>query len=589
MVRKTGLASRYIDEEQKRKRAKKIERIEHSEWILNSDDKLFPRSEQIDFTLRIEETKFLPLLLSHIYGEKVGQEDKFDDYLKQTQQRENPFSASIIVQTGCDNYCTFCIVPYTRGQEISRSHSEILQECRDAVSSGAKEITLLWQNVNSYGKQFMSKKLWNEEKSKWNTEEKQNLKIGIDLDDTLFEVWCPSVLEIYNRKYKEILAFDEIVTFDFNGIKELRHEYRSYATKNKFSLQLQNWAEKTLKKLKEEGNQLYIITSRLPEERNDTEKVLEELFWKDFFSWIYFTLEEWVDTKYTIAEKLKLDIVIDDAPHHIHAYNENTSIKTLVYSQTWNKDIKTQANILERVTNWNEILNVVQNHSFQSPFSLLLQDINTIPKLERIRFTSSNPHDMTKDILDSHFTLDKSCNYLHFALQSWNNTMLKKMNRRHTYEDFKKMVTYLRSKDPLFSISTDIIVGYSWETDEMFQDTVTAFKECVFDFAYIARYSVRPQTIASKIYPDDIPDEIKAERWHTLNDLLLENIQKRNTLMIGNTQDIIISGEKDEFMFGRTRNFKEVFIEKDSRISIWDTVSTKITGMDRYVLQWKIV
>jgi len=102
----------------------------------------------------------------------------------------------------------------------------------------------------------------------------------------------------------------------------------------------------------------------------------------------------------------------------------------------------------------------------------------------------------------------------------------------------------------------------------MFQDTVTAFKECVFDFAYIARYSVRPQTIASKIYPDDIPDEIKAERWHTLNDLLLENIQKRNTLMIGNTQDIIISGEKDEFMFGRTRNFKEVFIEKDSRISI---------------------
>ncbi|MEA3386850.1 MAG: radical SAM protein [Patescibacteria group bacterium] len=75
-----------------------------------------------------------------------------------------------------------------------------------------------------------------------------------------------------------------------------------------------------------------------------------------------------------------------------------------------------------------------------------------------MRFTSSNPHDMTQDILDAHFELDKLCNYLHFALQSGSNEMLKRMNRRHKYEDFRKMVNYLRSKDPLFAISTDIIV-----------------------------------------------------------------------------------------------------------------------------------
>ena len=122
-------------------------------------------------------------MLTEIYGEKVGQEDKFDDYLK---QREKPFSASVIIQTGCDNYCSFCIVPYTRGGEISRNKEDILDECREAIASGAKEITLLGQNVNSYGKQ-KNLKLWNAEKSKWNSEEKK-LKIGVDLDDTLFVV-----------------------------------------------------------------------------------------------------------------------------------------------------------------------------------------------------------------------------------------------------------------------------------------------------------------------------------------------------------------------------------------------------------------
>jgi len=148
---------------------------------------------------------------------------------------------------------------------------------------------------------------------------------------------------------------------------------------------------------------------------------------------------------------------------------------------------------------------------------------------------------MTRDILDAHFDFSHTCNYLHFALQSGNNKMLKRMNRRHSYEEFREMVRYLRSKDPLFSISTDIIVGFSGETEEMFQDTVKAFKECEFDFCFTARYSVRPNTIAAKVMPDDVPDETKAKRWHILNDLLLENIQKRNKLMIGRVESILIA------------------------------------------------
>ncbi|MBB1564467.1 MiaB/RimO family radical SAM methylthiotransferase [Candidatus Gracilibacteria bacterium] len=401
MVRRTGLGEKYLtDYKRDRNKSKKINLLKDSSEIFNNDDKLFPRTKGfLDFTLRIEDIKFLPLMLTQIYGESIGNDYKFDDYLKSKQLRENPSSATIIIQTGCDNYCTFCIVPYTRGSENSRPIEEIVQEAKEAVKAGAKEITLVGQNVNSYGKQFVDKKHWNEEKSKWN-----------------------------------------------DGLGK-------------------------------------------------------------------------------------------------------------------------------------------------SPFRQLLEELDKIEGLDRIRFTSSNPHDMTQDILDAHFDLKSTCNYLHFALQSGNNKVLKKMNRRHKYEDFKKIVDYLRSRDPKFSISTDIIVGFSGETDEMFADTVKAFDECEFDFAYNARYSVRTGTIASKMFPDDITDRQKAERWHILNNKLLESILKRNQKMLGTVEDVLVSGQKDEFFFGRTRNFKEVYftVPEGKEVKIGDLSKVKLTELDRYVIKGSLV
>lgn len=591
MVRKTGIAQRYIPEKyfipgEKRKTAKQIDYIKDQEWIFNYDDKLFPRSQQLDFTFRIEETKYLPHILSHIYGKKVGQEDKFDDYLKLMQQRENPASASIIIQTGCDNYCSFCIVPYTRGGEISRPHEEIISECKNAVKHGAKEITLLGQNVNSYGKQ-KNQKLWNSEKSKWNDTERK-LKIGIDLDDTLFVVLWEELLEQYNEKFRDIVKMDDITTFDCGGIKELMDEYHIFETENAQNLQVHTGGKEVIKALKAAGHRLYVITSRYPEAKTDTFIILEKYFWKDFFEDIVFIRDHWHDNKYSAANRFWLDIVIDDGPHHIEAYKEHFPGKICIFSAPWNKELQEDNSKVFRVHDWYDFANLLPKLRFTSPFRSLLEDIDRISWLDRIRFTSSNPHDMTQDILDAHFDLDHTCNYLHFALQSGSNTLLKKMNRRHSYEDFKAMVQYLRSRDPLFSISTDIIVGFSGESDEMFADTIKAFEELEFDFAYIARYSVRPNTIASKIMPDDVPDEIKAQRWHTLNNLLLKNVQKRNTLMLWRIEEVMITGEKDEELFGRTRNFKEVFFQKEKNYQIWDLVKVKIESLDRYVLKGKI-
>ncbi len=416
MVRKTGINWEYLEDYKRdRNNAKKINLLEDKKGIFNNDDKLFPRLDnKLDFVLRIEEVKYLPFIMTHILKEPIWKDHSFDDYLKSKQLRENPSQATIIIQTGCDNYCTYCIVPYTRWKENSRPIEDIVKEAKDAVKSWAKEITLVGQNVNSYWKQFANKKFWNEEKSKWGPP--------------------PNPL------------------------------------------------------LSKEGE-------------------------------------------------------------------------------------------------WNE----VKGGGFKTPFRELLEKINKIEGLKRIRFTSSNPHDMTQDILDAHFELDKMCNYLHFALQSWSDEMLKKMNRRHTYTDFKNMVDYLRSKDPNFSISTDIIVWFSWETDEMFKQTVKAFKECQFDFVYNARYSVRKGTIAEKLYPDNVSDTIKAERWHTLNDLLLDSITTRNSKLLWKTMGVLICWEKDWDFFGRTRNFKEIYFPKLENIKIWDIVNVKVEELNRYNLKWTII
>lgn len=193
---------------------------------------------------------------------------------------------------------------------------------------------------------------------------------------------------------------------------------------------------------------------------------------------------------------------------------------------------------------------------------------------------------MTRDILSAHFELPKMCHYLHFALQSGSDELLRSMNRKHTFADFRTQLEYLRSHDPLFSISTDIIVGFPGETEEQFQETVRAFEICEFDFAFIARYSPRRGTRATDNMEDSVSMEEKARRWDILNTLLYQSVQKRNKLMVGRTEEVLISArEKDEQLVGRTRNFKEVYIADDGKIEVGDLVTVKITEMDRWVLK----
>lgn len=123
------------NEQYKRHGTKKIELINGADSLMNYDDELFLRSPLIDFTFRIEEVSYLTKILSLITGDDIGNDAKFNEYLQVKQLQENPASANIIIQTGCDNFCTFCIVPHTRGRELSRSQDEIVAEIREVVKN----------------------------------------------------------------------------------------------------------------------------------------------------------------------------------------------------------------------------------------------------------------------------------------------------------------------------------------------------------------------------------------------------------------------------------------------------------------------
>lgn len=149
------------------------------------------------------------------------------------------------------------------------------------------------------------------------------------------------------------------------------------------------------------------------------------------------------------------------------------------------------------------------------PFAALLREIHAIEGITKIDFLSSNPFDFTNDLL-SVLKMPKISNYLHIALQSGDDTILKKMNRRHTSDDFIKLITRIREVKPTVEIGTDLIVGFPTETEEQFEQTVRVTKEIGFNVAFISIYSARKGTPAQRFYPDDVPLAEKKRRHKIL-------------------------------------------------------------------------
>ena len=163
----------------------------------------------------------------------------------------------------------------------------------------------------------------------------------------------------------------------------------------------------------------------------------------------------------------------------------------------------------------------------KSPFVQLLEKVNDIDGLERIRFTSPHPVGFKDDLIECYNRLPKLCEYLHFPMQSGSNAILKSMRRPYSIERFKSIIKKIRTVRPDVYLSTDIIVGFPGETDEDFQATKTIFEKINFDMAYLFKYSVRPGTSAEP-NGDPISKEIKEARNQELLEILRRSSLQRN-------------------------------------------------------------
>jgi tRNA-2-methylthio-N6-dimethylallyladenosine synthase len=174
-------------------------------------------------------------------------------------------------------------------------------------------------------------------------------------------------------------------------------------------------------------------------------------------------------------------------------------------------------------------------------FAQLLRRLNRLPGLARLRFATSHPRDLSPELVDCFGELPVLCEHLHLPVQSGANRILKKMNRGYTREDYLDKVARLRLACPGLALSTDLIVGFPGETEADFAQTLELMREAGFEQAFSFKYSPRPQTRAAT-FPDQVPEEVKAERLACLQACQDELTRKSHALLVGQEREVLVSG-----------------------------------------------
>ena len=213
-------------------------------------------------------------------------------------------------------------------------------------------------------------------------------------------------------------------------------------------------------------------------------------------------------------------------------------------------------------------------------FAELLRKVaEAVPDM-RVRFTTSNPEDMSEDILHAIADVPNLCSHIHFPAQSGSSKVLRDMNRKYTREQYLAKVDAIRRIIPDCGLTTDIFVGYHDETEEDFQQTLSLMKTVRFDSAFMFKYSERPGTYAAKHLPDNVSEEEKIRRLNELIRLQTQISAERNKEDEGKEFDILIerfSKRSHDQLMGRTPQNKAVVIPKGNH-HIGETVRVRITG-----------
>jgi len=209
--------------------------------------------------------------------------------------------------------------------------------------------------------------------------------------------------------------------------------------------------------------------------------------------------------------------------------------------------------------------------------------------IERIRFTTSHPKDVSPKLIDAIAQLPKVCKHFHLPAQAGSNNVLAKMNRGYTREHYLNLIEKLREKVPGISITTDLIAGFPGETEEDFQDTLDLVRRAEFDIGFCFRYSPRRDTPAASM-PDQLPEEVKMRRLYELLKIQDEISVTKNRVMTGTIHEVLVEGRnpKDESqLLGRTDTNKIVFFKGETDL-IGQIITVKIVDAGNWSLRGEL-
>ncbi|MEW6033897.1 MAG: tRNA (N6-isopentenyl adenosine(37)-C2)-methylthiotransferase MiaB [Chloroflexota bacterium] len=218
----------------------------------------------------------------------------------------------------------------------------------------------------------------------------------------------------------------------------------------------------------------------------------------------------------------------------------------------------------------------------------LLARLNDVEELERIRFLTSHPRDVSLEFIEAVASLDKVCEFMSLPLQSGDDSVLRKMRRDYTVEEYRRLAEALRSRVPGIGLSTDVIVGFPGETEEEFQHTVMAIRDLRFDTVHVAAYSPRPGTLAQRTMADDVPQEEKERRLRLIEGLQEGIAREVNRGLLGRRVEVLVERRNKGKWEGRTRSNKLVFFA-DAADRTGDLACVEVTSASPWSLQGELV
>ncbi len=225
-----------------------------------------------------------------------------------------------------------------------------------------------------------------------------------------------------------------------------------------------------------------------------------------------------------------------------------------------------------------------KDNPYKDHYAALLWEMNQLPGLERLHWTAAHPLSMSDEVIDA-LALPKQVNYLHLPVQTGNNEVLRRMNRKYTREQFMEVINKVKARRPGIALGSDIIVGFPGETREQFNDTLSLYAEVGFDISYNAQYSPRSGTLGVKLYQDDISKEEKRDRWDDLQSLMEKLSLEKNQTFVGKQVSVLVDKCDNGYASGQSHEMKLTRFKCDDASLIGKIVPVEVKTAKSWVLE----